>query len=327
MNEHEAGEKIAVVIPCYNVKKFILPLIARIGPLCDMIFVVDDRCPEGSGEYVRTHCTDRRIRVVVNEENLGVGGAVMRGYGEALKEGATVIVKLDGDGQMDPALLPRFVRPVLEGTADYAKGNRFYDLSNISAMPKIRIFGNAVLSFMTKFSSGYWSIFDPTNGYTAIHADIARRLPFDKISARYFFETDMLFRLNIIRAKVVDIPMDPLYGEEKSGLKISRILGEFLFKHIRNFGKRIFYNYFLRDMSVASFELIFGAIFLLFGLFYGGYHWIASVRTGIGAATGTVVLSALVVIVGVQFLLNFLAYDFASQPTEAMHVLFEVNDE
>ena len=320
-------KKVAVVIPCFNVKSFIIPLIAGIGPLCDVIYVVDDCCPEESGKHVLTHCADDRVRVLMNEKNLGVGGAVMCGYRQALKDGAAVIVKLDGDGQMDPGLLPRFVRPLLEGRADYTKGNRFYDLSNISAMPKIRIFGNAMLSFMTKISSGYWSIFDPTNGYTAIHANIARRLPLDRISKRYFFETDMLFRLNIIRAKVVDIPMDPLYGEEKSGLKISRILGEFLLKHIRNFGKRIFYNYFLRDMSVASFELLFGAFFLLFGLIYGGYHWIASARTRIVATTGTVMLSALAVIVGLQFLLNFLAYDIASQPSEAVHALFEVSDE
>lgn len=326
MKEQREDCRVAVVIPCYKVKSHILPLLAAIGPVCDAIYVVDDCCPEGTGDLVRARCTDERVRVLVNDENLGVGGAVMRGYREAIEEGAAVIVKLDGDGQMDPALLPRFVRPILEGAADYAKGNRFYDLSNISAMPKVRIFGNAVLSFMTKFSSGYWSVFDPTNGYTAIHANIARRLPFDKISSRYFFETDMLFRLNIIRAKVVDIPMDPLYGEERSNLKVSRILGEFLFKHMRNFAKRLFYNYFLRDMSVASFELLFGTLLLLFGLVYGVYHWIASVRTGIVAATGTVVLSALAVIVGLQFLLNFLAYDIASQPKEAIAGFFEVSE-
>lgn len=160
-------EKVAVVIPCYKVKKFILHIISSIGDFCDVIFVVDDCCPEKSGEYVINHCRDKRVHVLINTENLGVGGAVRRGYQEALRGGATVIVKLDGDGQMDPSLIPYFVRPILEGEADYTKGNRFYDLKSILVMPKIRILGNAVLSFMTKFSSGYWHIFDPTNGYTA----------------------------------------------------------------------------------------------------------------------------------------------------------------
>ena len=109
-------------------------------------------------------------------------------------------------------------------------------------MPAIRLFGNAVLSFMTKISSGYWDLFDPTNGYTAIHVDVAKRLPFDKISKRYFFETDILFRLNTLRAVVQDVPMDASYGDEVSNLKISKIVGEFIIKHCRNFTKRIVDN-------------------------------------------------------------------------------------
>ncbi len=138
------------------------------------------------------------------------------------------IVKIDGDGQMDPKLLKRFVLPILKGQADYTKGNRFYNLDNIDRMPGIRLFGNAVLSFMTKLSTGYWDTFDPTNGYTAIHSKIAEQLPFDKISSRYFFESDILFRLNTLRAVVFDIPMETLYGDEKSNLKITKILNDFL---------------------------------------------------------------------------------------------------
>lgn len=125
----------------------------------------------GSGEYVKAHCTDPRVTVVKHEKNKGVGGAVMTGYRAAIADGAKVIVKIDGDGQMDPSLLREFVMPILGGEADYTKGNRFYDLSNISRMPAMRLFGNAGLSFLAKLSTGYWNIFDPTNGYTAIHAD------------------------------------------------------------------------------------------------------------------------------------------------------------
>ena len=270
---------IAVVVPCYRVRNHILDVIGRIGHECSRIYVVDDCCPEGTGEFVLERCCDPRVTVITNPTNLGVGGAVMAGYRQAIADGASVIVKIDGDGQMDPALLPLFVAPILSGQADYTKGNRFYDLSSIARMPKVRIFGNAVLSFMSKLSTGYWHVFDPTNGYTAIEARVASRLPFDRISSRYFFESDMLFRLNTIRAVILDVPMDANYGDESSNLQISRIFHEFLLKHCRNFAKRIFYSYFLRDMSAASLELVVGLALLTFGVCFGGMHWIESLRT------------------------------------------------
>lgn len=310
---------IAVVIPCYKVKKHILEVISEIGPICWRIYVVDDCCPEQSGAYVKQHCKDKRVVVLQNEVNKGVGGAVMHGYSQAIKDGAAVIVKVDGDGQMDPRLLPKFTGPILEGRADYTKGNRFFDLGEIKRMPKVRIFGNSVLSFMSKLSTGYWRIFDPTNGYTAIHANVAKHLPFDKISNRYFFETDMLFRLNTLRAKVVDIPMHARYADEQSNLKIKEILGEFLFKHMRNFFKRFFYSYFLRDLNIASFEFLSGLLLITFGFVYGLHHWIQSYRLNTVTTAGTVMLSALPIILGLQFVLNFISYDIYSQPDEPIY--------
>jgi dolichol-phosphate mannosyltransferase len=306
--------KIAVVIPSYKVKAHILAVINSIGLECERIFVVDDKCPQNSGNFVAEHCTDTRVVVIFNEQNQGVGGAVMAGYKAAIEDGAEIIVKIDGDGQMDPELLPFFAEPLLLGEADYSKGNRFFDLESLHSMPKIRLFGNSVLSFMTKFSSGYWNLFDPTNGYTAIHASVANRLPFDKISRRYFFETDMLFRLNTLRAVAVDIPMDAKYEDEVSSLKISDIMGDFVFKHLRNTWKRIFYNYYLRDMSLASVELPVGLLLVLFSVFYGGYHWYVSSSTNISAPTGIVVLSAITLVMGLQLLLAFIGYDIASVP-------------
>ncbi|WP_459200420.1 glycosyltransferase family 2 protein, partial [Pseudomonas tremae] len=243
---------IAVVIPCYKVKSHILGVISGIGPEVDKIYVVDDCCPDQSGAFVEQECSDPRVKVIKCPVNQGVGGAVMTGYAAAIADEVDVIVKVDGDGQMDPLLIPDFVLPILNGQADYTKGNRFFDLEEIRQMPKIRLFGNAALSFLTKLSSGYWDLFDPTNGFTAIHADIAKHLPVKKISKRYFFETDILFRLNTLRAVAIDIPMDAKYEDEVSNLKISKIIGEFFVKHMRNMGKRIFYNYYLRDMSLAS---------------------------------------------------------------------------
>ena len=296
----------------------ILDLIPRIGPEVGTILVVDDACPEGSGELVRQQCRDPRVRVLFHDANRGVGGAVMTGYREAIRSGADVIVKLDGDGQMDPALLPGFIAPILAGEADYTKGNRFYDLRYISRMPAMRLAGNAALSFMAKFSTGYWDIFDPTNGYTAISGRAAAMLPLDRISERYFFESDMLFRLGTFRAVVRDVPMDAHYGDEVSNLKIGKVLPEFFSKHIRNFAKRIFYGYFLRDVSVASLELLCGTALLLFGIVYGGWHWWQSISSGQTAATGVIMLAAMPVLIGLQLLLAFLAYDIASVPRNAL---------
>lgn len=312
--------KIAVVIPSYKVRNHILGVINLVGPEVGRVYVVDDCCPDGSGDFVERHCRDERVTVIRNPRNQGVGGAVMTGYQAAIGDGMDIIVKVDGDGQMDPSLIPEFVAPIVAGNADYTKGNRFFDLEEIGAMPTLRIVGNAALSFMTKLSSGYWDLFDPTNGYTAIHSDVAQRLPFTKISRRYFFETDMLFRLNTLRAVVVDIPMDAKYGDEVSHLKVSKIVGEFFFKHLRNLGKRIFYNYYLRDMSLASFELPIGTLMIVFGTTFGIVHWMRALQTGIPTTAGTVMLLSLPIIIGIQFILAFIGYDIASVPKRPIHL-------
>jgi dolichol-phosphate mannosyltransferase len=313
------GHSVAVVIPCYCVHSQILPLIQGIGPEVDWIIVVDDACPEESGRYVRENCSDHRVTVLQNETNQGVGGSVLNGYACALRLGADIVVKLDGDGQMDPRWIKYLVRPILDGRADYAKGNRFFNVAGLRSMPGVRLVGNAVLSFFSKISSGYWTLFDPTNGYTAISASTLALLPLEKISRRYFFESDMLFRLGIVRACVVDVPMDAIYAGEKSNLAITRIMCQFLLKHLTNTCKRITLNYFLRDFSLASIELVAGTCSVLFGTAFGAYKWVESIRTGITASTGTVMLAALPIILGVQFLLSFLAFDIGATPNMAIH--------
>ena len=313
--------RVAVVVPSYRVKAHILGVLGSIPSDVCRIYVIDDACPENSGDWVEASWVDARVVVLRNSSNLGVGGAVMVGYAQAVADGMDVVVKMDGDGQMDAAALPQLVGPIIRGEADYAKGNRFYDLTQIARMPVARIVGNAALSFMTKISSGYWDLFDPTNGYTAIHARVIEKLPLAKISRRYFFETDMLFRLNIIRAVVADVPMDARYGAETSNLSIFKVIFDFSFKHLRNIGKRIFYNYFLRDLSLASVELAVGTLLMLAGTVLGLWFWFKSYSTGITASAGSVMLVALQIIVGLQLLLGFLAYDIASVPRRTLYRL------
>lgn len=310
----QADFRVAVVIPSYRVKKHILSVLNAIGPEVFRIYVVDDCCPDQSGTFVRENCTDPRVVVLRNEVNQGVGGAVMAGYRAALEDKADIVVKIDGDGQMDPTLISQFIKPIMEGQADYTKGNRFFNLDQLREMPAMRLFGNAVLSFLNKLSSGYWDIFDPNNGYTAIHTSIAKQLPYEKISSRYFFESDMLFRLNLLRAVVRDVPMEAKYGDEVSNLKITKVIGEFFVKHTRNFFKRVFYNYYLRDLSLASIELPLGLLLFFFGTCFGVYQWVHAVMDGVATPAGTVMLSALPTLMGLQLILAFLSYDISSVP-------------
>ena len=307
--------RIAVVIPCYRVKAHILEVLAQMPDVVQRIYVVDDACPQDSGAWVQQHCVDERVRVLRHTENRGVGGAVVTGYGQAVAEDMDVVVKVDGDGQMDPALIPRFVKPIVQGQADYTKGNRFYRPESFQSMPKLRRFGNLALSFMTKFSSGYWPNMDPTNGYTAVSVKVLQALPLEKLSRRYFFETDILFRLNTIRAVVRDVPMEAVYGEEVSNLKISSVLPEFLRGHLVRSAKRYVYSYLIRDFSIGSLYSLVGALFLLFGALFGGSHWLHSIVTGIASSNGTVMLAGMSVLIGVQFLIAFLHYDVGNVPS------------
>lgn len=311
--------RIAVVIPSYRVKDHILGVIEAIGDQCSAVYVVDDGCPDGSGRHVEAHGRDPRVRVLYHDRNRGVGAAVVTGYRAALEDGATVIVKIDGDGQMDPGDLPKVVAPIVDGTADYAKGNRFYHLDLLHRMPAMRIAGNAALSFITKFSSGYWDIFDPTNGYTAIHEAVARQLPLGRIATGYFFESDMLHHLGLLGAVVRDVPLDARYGDERSGISLPRAAVRFSLKHARNAARRLFYSYFLRDFSAASFELLLGLFLLTFGLVFGATQWVEWTSRGVGAYAGTVMLAALPVILGTQLLLAFLNFDVARVPRQPLH--------
>lgn len=309
---------VAVVIPAFRVADFVLDVLQRIGPEIDLIYVVDDCCPEQSGKRVEAACTDPRVKVIFHSENRGVGGATLSGYRQAIADGADVIVKLDGDGQMNPALIGQFVQPVLMGLADYSKGNRFFNLEDLRGMPWVRTFGNGALSFISKISTGYWDIVDPTNGFTCIHAAVAADLPFDKLSQRYFFESDLLFRLGLARAVVVDVPMSACYGDERSGLKAFRIIPEFLAKHARNWCKRFVYSYVLRNFTAATLEAFVGAILLIFGTVFGATKWYAAAAAGVTATSGTVMLAAISVLLGTQFLLAALSYDIQNIPRQPL---------
>jgi dolichol-phosphate mannosyltransferase len=307
--------KIAVVIPCYKVRRHLKSVIEGIGPEVSTIYCVDDGCPENSVLEVQKQLPgESRLRVIKHTKNQGVGAAVLSGYRAALDDGADVIVKIDGDGQMNPVFIPQLVSHILKGEADYVKGNRFYHLEGVKLMPWPRLLGNAGLSFLTKISTGYWHLFDPANGFTAIHSSVAGELAFKKIHPRFFFESDMLFHLNLLRAVVLEVPMDAIYADEKSNLNPYKSIFQFPLLNLRNFFTRLFYSYFLRNFSIASLNLLIGTLFLAFGIIFGLTKWITNARLGVITTPGTVMIAALSTIVGTQLLIGFLSYDMADVP-------------
>jgi dolichol-phosphate mannosyltransferase len=307
---------VTVVIPAYKVSDQIIATIQSIGVEVQHIIIVDDACTEGSGNLVLGTSKDSRVEVIFHEENLGVGGAMKTGYVRALELGSDVIVKIDGDGQMDSTKIPELTRQILEGEGDYVKGNRFFDIDTVRSMPKARIFGNLALSFFAKFSTGYWRVFDPNNGFTAISSTALQRIQLEKIDNRFFFESDMLFRLNLARAVVIDVPMDARYGSERSNIKIRKVLFEFPIKHLRNFIKRIAYTYYLRDFTLASLELPTGVVLTSFGIMSGTINFLNSRALEQGTPPGTLILITMSILVGTQLILSFFSFDIDSSPTK-----------
>lgn len=312
------GSGVWLVVPCYKVGERILRVIQRTPNWIEGIICVDDACPEGSGDLIEARNVDPRVVVLRLEQNQGVGGATLAGYAEAIRRGARVLVKVDGDDQMDLTYAAQLVAPILLGEADYAKGNRFTSISHLTTMPTVRLLGNAMLSFAAKVSTGYWSIFDPTNGYTALEANVAQLVIEKDVSRRFFFETDLLYHLGTLRAVVRDVPMPARYGDEVSNIKIWQIVGPFAMKHAQNFGRRIVGQYFVRDFNAATLELLFGLISVIFGLAYG-LNYLDNRIPGQAASAGVVMLAALPVILGAQLLMQALNFDVVNVPSRPIH--------
>ncbi|MBF0343773.1 MAG: glycosyltransferase [Nitrospirae bacterium] len=306
-------QKTAVVIPVYKAADKIETVILSIPDNVDVIIVVDDGCPQRSGDIAAAINQDRLI-VLYNAVNIGVGGAVVNGLTKAVELGCDVIVKMDGDGQMDPAYLNELITPLINDEADYTKGNRFMNFNALKAMPKIRLFGNSVLSFLLKFTSGYWNIIDPTNGYIAIHRRVAEKLNLKEIAHGYFFESDMLINLNIINAVVKDIDIPAIYNDEKSSLSIMKVSLQFPPKLLKGLLKRMFYKYFLYDFNMASIYIILGLPMFVFGSILGIIEWMDSIVNATVKTSGTIMLVALPIIVSLQMLLQAISIDINSVP-------------
>ncbi len=311
--------KIAVVIPAFRVEREIQTVLAGIPGFVRRIIVVDDASPDSSADLVSAAAKrDKRITLIRHAKNQGVGGAMETGFKKAVEYKSDIIVKVDGDGQMDPHHIPDLIAPLVNGEADYAKGNRFRDFNSLQQMPFIRRVGNLGLSFLSKAATGYWNIFDPTNGYFAIRAEILAQLPLDKLDKGYFFETSMLSHLYLLGAFVQDVTIPAKYGSETSSLSIRRALFEFPFKLTRTLLRRLVLKYFIYDFSMMSIYLLTGIPLLLFGLIFGGIKWIQYASLGVPAPTGTVILPTLSVILAIQILLSAIEIDLNAAPRKVI---------
>lgn len=311
---------VAAVVPAYNVAAQLGDVLRQMPAMVKTIVVVNDASTDETGAVAERYAQlDPRLIVKHHETNHGVGGAMVTGFQTALEAGADVVVKVDGDGQMPLWLVPQLVQPLVDGTADYTKGNRFRDFRALRAMPLVRRFGNVVLSFLAKAATGYWHCFDPTNGFVAIRADVLSQLPLKKIDPTYFFETSMLGHLYVLGAVVKEVPMPARYAGETSSLHIGRVLRQFPGKLLGCLFRRVALKNFVYDFTVESFQILCGLPLLLAGLIHGGYHWWWYTSRNLAAPTGTVVLSAMMIMIGMQLLISAVNLDLQAIPREPIN--------
>ncbi len=305
--------RVAVVIPAYRVSKHVGRVVAQLPAGVAHVLVVDDACPDKSGD-VAAALGDPRVEVLRHPVNQGVGGALKTGYRRAIELEADVVIKMDGDDQMDPARIPELIAPLLAGRADYAKGNRFRDQRALVAMPPLRRVGNWGLSFWSKLAAGYWALFDPTNGFTAIRGEALREMDLDALADRYYFEISMLAELNTVGAAAVDVAIPARYGDEKSSLSIGRVLLGFPPRLFRTMLRRWWTKYYVRDFTPVALFLTSGFPVLAFGVLVGAWFWAKSIHTGVPTTAGQVMLAGLPVLVGLQLLLQALVGDIHAAP-------------
>jgi glycosyltransferase involved in cell wall biosynthesis len=307
------SQRIAVVVPAHNEARHIAEVIRSLPDYVDHVIVVDD-CSSDKTVSEINNAANPRVVSLSTPNNQGVGGATMIGYVKAIELESDIAVKMDGDGQMSPDHLHLLLDAIIEQNYDYAKGNRFLAGESLHEMPRHRLFGNVILTFLNKMASGYWQVFDPQNGYTAVKTEVLKRLDFRSLHRRYFFENDMLIALNFQNARVRDVAIPAHYGTERSELNPFSAGVTFPLLFIPRFWRRIYQKYVLRDFSPIALFLFLGLILFTWGVVFGAYHWILSISTGKVTPTGTVMLSVLPLILGFQLLLQAIVLDIQETP-------------
>ena len=293
--------RVAVVVPAHNEERLIGRVIETMPDFVDHILVVDDASTDDTARAAKS-AADPRTEVISLVENQGVGGAILTGHDRALTLGADVSVVMAGDAQMDPHFLATLLDPICDGDALFTKANRFYGMGSFDGMPRHRVLGNVVFSFLTKAASGYWNLFDPQNGYTAIHRSALARLPMKRIARRYEFENDLLIHLNILRVPARDVPVPAVYGDEISGMKLTRVAPRILNQLMRGFWRRIIWKYVVQSFSAVALMFFSGLGLAALGCAVGVFV-LANTLGPATASAGTVVLSVAPLLSGFHLLI------------------------
>ena len=305
------GKRVAVVVPAFDEEALIATTLAGIPELVDKVIVVDDASRDGTATAA-AGTGDGRVEVVEHQKNQGVGAAIITGYKRALEEGIDVTCVMAADNQMDPADLEAIASPVARGEVDYAKANRLFTGRAWELIPRTRYLGNAVLSLLTKIASGYWHVADSQSGYTAVGRDTLELLDLDRIYRRYGFPNDMLVHLNVINARVRDIPSRPVYGVgETSGIRLRRVVPSISWLLTKAFFWRMREKYVIRDFHPLVFFYVFGILFSLIGIVLGATVTVLRIL-GNELTVATVVLVALLLIAGLLFTLFAMLFDMES---------------
>ena len=300
---------IAVVVPAYNEELLIADTLSSIPSFVDRIYAVNDASKDKTQEIIEEISRKNpRVVPILHGKNLGVGAAITSGYKKALFDGMSIAVVMAGDNQMDPELMPAFLDPIIANKADYTKGNRLLSPEYRKGMSRWRFFGNTILTFMTKFSSGYWKLMDPQNGYTAISRRALERLNLDRIYPRYGYCNDLLVKLNIFGFRVMDVEMPARYGRETSKIRYGSYIGKVSWLLLRDFFYRLRMKYLILSFHPLAIFYLFGFGLTLAGLAAGVYTvYFVLVEQGPLFIRG--VLSLLIFALGMQFLSFALMFD------------------
>jgi glycosyltransferase involved in cell wall biosynthesis len=305
------GKRVAVVVPAHDEEQLIGTTIAGIPEFVDGIYVVDDGSRDATADRARA-TGDPRVEIVVHDRNRGVGAAIVTGYKRALEAGDDVVAVMAGDNQMDPADLEMLVAPVARGEVDYAKANRLFSGQAWELIPRTRYLGNAVLSLLTKIASGYWHVADSQSGYTAVSREMLAQLDLDRIYTNYGFPNDLLVHLNVWNARVRDFSSRPVYGVgERSGIRYRKVVPRISWLLVKGFFWRLREKYVIRDFHPLVFFYALGLLSTLAGLVLGAIE-IGYRAAGYEVSVGTVVLIALLLISGSQFMLFAMWFDMES---------------
>jgi glycosyltransferase involved in cell wall biosynthesis len=305
------GKTVAVVVPAYDEEQLIVATLSGIPSFVDRVIVVDDASRDATAEHARS-LGDPRVEVISHERNRGVGAAIVTGYRRALDERIDVIAVMAGDNQMDPEELEGLVVPVARGEVDYAKVNRLFSGRAWELMPRYRYFGGAVLSLLTKIASGYWHVADSQAGYTAISLRTLELLDLERVYTRYGFPNDLLVHLNVVSARVRDVPSRPIYGVgERSGIKLRSVVPRISWLLFKAFWWRLREKYVIRDFHPLVFFYVLGLVMTLVGLGLGIAVTVLRIL-GNDITAATVVLVALLLIAGSQFTLFAMWFDMES---------------